>query len=245
MKADPSRQWRLLDLQALDTRSAQIAHRRRTLPEEAAHASAAAELSTVDDSLVAATTALEDVRREIAKAEDDVRLVRERAERNRSRLDEGQGSAKDLQGMQHELESLARRQDVLEDAELEVMERAEGIEAEVAELTARRERLATGVEEAAAARDRAVAGLDSEQRDIDGRRAGVADGVGEDLLALYEKIRAQTGMGAAALSQRRCEGCRLELLGADLRRITEAPQDEVVRCEECRRILVRTAESGL
>jgi uncharacterized protein len=47
------------------------------------------------------------------------------------------------------------------------------------------------------------------------------------------------------LRQRRCGGCQLELNNVDMSRIKAAPEDEVLRCEECRRILVRTAESGL
>jgi predicted nucleic acid-binding Zn-ribbon protein len=71
-------------------------------------------------------------------------------------------------------------------------------------------------------------------------------GVGEDLAALYEKIRTvSSGVAAAELKHRRCDGCRLELGTVDLDRIRRAPEDEVIRCEECRRILVRTAESGL
>lgn len=245
MKADPHRQWRLLDLQALDTRRAQIAHRRKNLPAAATHDSLAAELAELDDRLVAARTAHEDVGREITKAEEDVRLVRDRAERNRARLDAGEGSPKDLQNLQHELESLARRQGALEDVQLEVMERAEDLETQVGELTRSRAELAARVEAAASERDAALGALENEENEITAKRAPIADGVGEDLLALYEKVRTQTGMGAAELSARRCGGCRLELLGADLRRVTEAPTDEVVRCEECRRILVRTAESGL
>ena len=66
-----------------------------------------------------------------------------------------------------------------------------------------------------------------------------------DLVALYEKIRESTGVGAALLRAGRCEGCRLELSGSERSRVRSAPPDEVIRCEECRRILVRTAESGL
>ena len=76
--------------------------------------------------------------------------------------------------------------------------------------------------------------------------SGLVAGVGDELVALYEKIRATSGgIGAAALRQRRCEGCRLELNQVDINRIRAAADDEVLRCEECRRILVRTAESGL
>ena len=40
-------------------------------------------------------------------------------------------------------------------------------------------------------------------------------------------------------------GCRLTLNASDLGIIAKAPADEVMRCEECNRILVRTGESGL
>ncbi|HEY5247070.1 MAG TPA: hypothetical protein VIJ15_01265, partial [Dermatophilaceae bacterium] len=83
-----------------------------------------AEISAVNDDLVRARTALQDVQREITKADTDVQLVRERTGRNQARMDAGQGTAKDLLALQHEVESLARRQSALEDIELEVMERA-------------------------------------------------------------------------------------------------------------------------
>ena len=159
------------------------------------------------------------MQREVAKAEADVQLVRDRAARNQARLMAGQGTAKDLQALQHELDSLARRQAELEDIELEVMERAEALAARVAELEARAGRARRPASTSSSPRGtRAVAELDAEARH--GRpaaRADVVAGVGEDLVALYEKIRASSGgIGAAALRQRRCEGCRLELNQVDI-----------------------------
>jgi len=195
---------------------------------------------------VRAQTALGDVQREVAKAEADVQLVRDRSARDQSRLDSGTGSAKDLQAISHELQSLARRQAELEDVELEVMERAETVEAEVARLDAERSAVGIELDEATRARDTALAELDTEMRQVASPRADIVAGVGEDLVALYEKIRANSGgLGAAALRQRRCGGCQLELNNVDMSRIKAAAEDEVLRCEECRRILVRTAESGL
>jgi len=195
---------------------------------------------------VRAQTEHGDIQREVSKAEADVQLVRDRAARDQARLDSGTGSAKDLQALQHELESLSRRQSELEDVELEVMERAEAAESAATQLAAERDVLARQVAEAAAARDAALAGLDREATTVAAPRADTVAGVGEDLVTLYDKIRAQSGgVGAAALRQRRCGGCQLELNNVDMNRIKAAPADEVLRCEECRRILVRTAESGL
>ena len=200
----------------------------------------------LDSELVRARTAHGDVQREVAKAEADVQLVRDRAARDQARLDSGQGTAKDLQALQHEVASLARRQGELEDVELEVMERAEALEARVRELEAARAELTVKVDALEATRDKALADLDAEAAQVTANRANVVPGVGEDLVALYEKIRANSGgVGAAALHQRRCEGCRLELNQVDINRIAAAADDEVLRCEECRRILVRTSESGI
>ncbi|HEY7718015.1 MAG TPA: C4-type zinc ribbon domain-containing protein [Pedococcus sp.] len=191
-------------------------------------------------------TELSDVQREVAKAEADVQLVRDRAARDQARLDSGTGTAKDLQALQHEMQSLARRQAELEDVEIEIMERAEAVEAEVARLEGKRAEVVTRLEEAVASRDGALADLESEAGTVAAPRPDVAAGVGADLLALYDKVREQQGgLAAAALRQRRCGGCQLELNTVEMGRIKAAPDDEVLRCEECRRILVRTSESGL
>ncbi len=193
-----------------------------------------------------ARTELGDIQREVAKAESDVQLVRDRAARDQARLDSGTGSAKDLQAIQHELASLGRRQSELEDVELEVMERAEDAESAVSQLEAQHSVIAAEVTAATEARDAALADLDAEAVKVGAPRADIVAGVGEDLVALYEKIRLQSGgLAAAALRQRRCGGCQLELNNVDMNRIKAAPADELLRCEECRRILVRTAESGI
>ena len=245
MKADPARQLRLLDLQAIDTRLSQLEHARRTIPQLAEIDDLEGKAQLLDDQLVRSRTELGDVQREIIKAEGDVQQVRDRATRDQQRLDSGVGTPKDLTALQHELESLARRQGALEEVELEVMERAEAIESDVAELERGRAELTERLTALASARDERLAELDAEGSEVGGPRSTVVEEVGAELVALYEKIRTTSGTGAAALRQRRCGGCQLELNPVVLRTIKDAPEDEVLRCEECRRILVRTPESGL
>ena len=200
----------------------------------------------MNDDLVRARTALQDVQREITKADTDVQLVRDRTVRNQSRMDAGQGTAKDLLALQHEIDSLARRQAALEDIELEVMERAEGLAADVTRLEAASAEMIARADALKAVRDKSFAELDAEGEQIVRSRADVVAGVGDDLVALYEKIRASSdGIGAAVLRMRRCEGCNLELNQGEINRFAAAAEDEVLRCEECRRILIRTSESGL
>jgi predicted nucleic acid-binding Zn-ribbon protein len=240
-------QWRLLDLQALDSRLDQLAHRRRSLPEHAEIQDTTVRLAQVRDLLVAAQTEESDLAREQLKGEADVDQVRARAERDRTRLDAGQvGSPRELESLQHEIETLGRRQAALEDAVLDIMERRESAQARVAALTAERDRLESALQSAEQRRDAAIAELDAEAGTVRGERASLAKGLPADLLALYEKLREQhDGVGAAALRRGRCEGCRIELSTTDLAAIKAKPEDAVVRCEQCRRILVRVADSGL
>ena len=246
MNAESVRQLRLLDLQAIDTRLDQIEHARTHLPQLAELADLYGKAQLIDDQLVRSRTELDDIAREVAKADADVQQVRDRAARDQARLDAGTGSAKDLTAIQHELGSLARRQSELEDIELEVMERAENAQSDVAELERGRGELTVRIDALEAARDQALGVLDAEALEVAGPRATVVQEVGDDLVALYEKVRtANGGIGAAALRQRRCGGCQLELNPVEIQRLRLAPEDEVLRCEECRRILVRTPESGL
>jgi predicted nucleic acid-binding Zn-ribbon protein len=247
MKAQPAEQERLLDLQQLDTRLDQLAHRARSLPELAELVTLEKEAARLRDLHLAAETHLSDLERERRRVDTDVEQVRTRARRDQERLDSGRSTnAKELMELQSELASLARRQSDLEDVELEVMERIEVSEAERDRLS----RELAAVEERAAAttaaRDEALSAVEGERALTAQAREAVVRDVPADLLALYERIRASSGgIGAAELKQRRCGGCRLELNTVEMGEFRSAAPDEVVRHEECGRILVRTAESGL
>ena len=247
MKAPPDDQLRLLDLQALDTALDRLAHRRKTLPELAQIEEAEARQTRLADDIVLVETEDSDLGREQSKLEGDIDQVRTRMQRDQQRLDAGQvGSPRELENLQHEIESLKRRQSDLEDEELEIMEKREAVQAKLAELQAEQQQIATTLADAEQRRDAAFAEIAAETEKTTAQRGEVVAGLPDDLVTLYEKVRsASAGVGAAALHQGRCEGCHLQLNTTDVNRIREAPEDEVLRCEECRRILVRTAESGL
>ncbi len=196
---------------------------------------------------MAARTEESDTAREQTKAEQDVDQVRQRAARDQQRLDSGMvTSPKDLESLQSEIASLAKRQDDLETVVLDIMERHEAAQARARELAATLEELEARVTDASARRDAAVTEIESETERISAERAELAATIPADLLKLYEKLRTQQGgVGAARLYQRRCEGCRLELNITEVNEVRAAAPDEVVRCENCRRILVRTTDSGL
>jgi uncharacterized protein len=247
VKAAPDDQLRLLDLQALDSALDRLKHRRRTLPELEEIESAETRQARLADDVVLIETEDSDLGREQAKIEIDVEQVRTRMQRDQQRLDAGQvGSPRELENLQHEIESLRKRQSDLEDVELEVMEKREVVQGRLDELRREREQATLSLSEAGQRRDTTWAEIDAEADKASTQRAELGTSLPSDLVDLYEKIRAgSAGVGAAALHRGRCEGCHLQLNTTDLNRIREADADEVLRCEECRRILVRTADSGL
>jgi predicted nucleic acid-binding Zn-ribbon protein len=247
VKASPEAQLRLLELADLDAELSRLEHRRRGLLEHAELDQLEQRDAQLRDTLASLDAEQGDLRRAQIKAEADVEQVRTRIDRDRQRLDAGQvTSPRDLENLQSEIVSLVRRQSDLEEIVLDVMERQEG---------AQERRHATGAEreEIAAKRDVVTARRDAQLAEIGEQAAKAADQRDvlaaqepPDLLTLYERLREQHGgVGAAALRAGRCEGCHLSLNTVDLNSIRAADPDEVLRCEECRRILVRTPESGL
>jgi len=247
VNAEPAVQLRLLDLQALDSRLDQIEHKRRTLPALATIADLDGRLGGLRDRIIAAETEVADLERTLTKAEADVEQVRARSAKDQELLGSGRiTSAKELESLQQEIASLARRQGDLEEAELEVMERLEDARSALGTLTAERDEITAARDAAVSERDAAWGDADRDKEWVGSERSNVLGDIPADLLKLYDKLREDhNGVGAAALHQRRCEGCRMELTPTDIGRIRDAAPDTVLRCEECRRILVRTPESGL
>lgn len=240
MKASKSAQEKLLALQALDSSLIQLDHKANNLPvsklldeKTIAHASAR-------DLCVAAETEKSDIKHELSKSEIDVEQVVARIERDEKRLASGQGTPKELEQIQHELGSLAKRRAELEEIELEVMVRIEALDQRIASLSQERDSLHEEVIKLSKEKDLALEEITRAKNATISERASLAAEIEPELLALYEKIRASAdGIGAARLHAGQCQGCHLTINAADLSKISSLPEDDVVRCEECRRILVR------
>jgi uncharacterized protein len=224
-----------------------LSHRLAHLPEQAALAALGERRIDLVGRLGQTQTEVDDLAREQRKADADVEQVKSRRTRDRERVDGGLVSdPKQLQAIQHEIETLDRRIGDLEDEELAVMERLEDAQRSLDRLSGELAAVETDGTEALKARDEAMTEISSREADGRTERAKIAAEMPGDLLAVYERLRAQLdGVGVGALRQGRCGGCQLAVGAADLARMATAPDDEVLRCEECNRILVRTAESGI
>ena len=234
-------------MQELDAHVDQLRHQRAKLPELAEIAELTAKRTDVDNLARDVRITIDDLTTEQKKVDLDVEAVKTRRKRDRDRMDQGLiTNPKDLERMQHELESLERRISSLEDDELEVMEKIEEAQKELTQYEAMVAETDERLAALATARDEKLAAIDEQLEKVQTDRGPAVEGLPENLLALYVKLRDQKGgVGAATLRARTCSGCQLGLDGVEMSRIQGLPEDEVVRCEECDRILVRTSESGL
>jgi len=240
LKASISDQNNLIDLQRIDAAISALNHKLKKLPEHELIAAVQKRKSEAQETLVLAEAELADVAIDLKRSELEVETVTDRIKKDEARLNSGQGSPKDLEQTQHEIATLEKRKADLEDGELEIMMRHDGAKNKVEtmksdlagldqmelELNIRYENAKTEIE-----------------RDINlkiSERTLVLPKMAKELLDLYEKIREQSGgVGAGLLLGNVCEGCRMEINAIELERIRNLDSEEVVRCEECRRILVR------
>lgn len=238
-QADPTDQRHLLDLAATDRAIASANHRRTGLPELAIIAAGAERVASLRTARVKAETEVADLGRDAKKLDAEIDQVRARADRDASRMASGGGPAKDLTSLQHEIDTLARRQSDLEDQALELMERLETADAVLTDATAAYEAGAGEIGAAQARRDDQFADIDDELARLSATRAEQAAGLPDALLVLYDRIRASGKIAAAELKGAQCQACRLSLDAVALGEIRSAAADQVVRCPECGAILVR------
>jgi len=242
MKAEVAQQRSLLELTELDAELSRIAHRAGHLPQREAYERLRAEHDAANDRLGSVRIAVEDLDAQVARFESEIDAVRQREDRDRSLLKSGATDAKQLADLQHELETLQRRQTSLEDSLLEVMERREELQEQLAAELAAIEALQADLAGARQALDAAVADLDQARQQHSSRREQLTAALDPALSALYERQRAGGGPGAGRLQGRRCGACRIEIGRGELASITAAADDDVVRCPECGAILLRVKE---
>ncbi len=240
MKSSVSDQRSILDIQKFDIQTSTLRNKAASLPELAELSSVTIKQNNVRDLRIAAETELSDVKRELSRAEGDVEQIVTRIERDEKRLSSGTGTPKELEQTQHELGTLGARRAELEEVELEIMMRIDGIKDRIAVLSTEENELALIIADLNIRKENALAAIQTELEGIETDRKATTQSVGTEMLALYEKIReSSNGIGAAALAGNQCKGCNLTLNTIELQRIAGLAEDEVVRCEECRCILVR------
>jgi predicted nucleic acid-binding Zn-ribbon protein len=244
MKAEVVQQRSLLELAELDAELSRIEHRAKNLPAQQQLEEAQAAHREANDRLATVQIAIEDLDGQVSKFEAEIDAVRQREDRDRSMLSAGTVDARQLTELQHELETLERRQSSLEDSLLEVMERREELHGQQAAELAAIDELQAKLTQAQRACDDARTEIDQLRHQSVSRRDELVAELDADLVALYERQRARGGAGAGRLLGRRCGACRIEIDKGELARISAAADDEVLRCPECGAILLRVKGTG-
>ena len=239
MKAAVDQQRSLAEVVEIDAELSRMAHRRAHLPEFQRYDEVQAENRTANDRVAALQLALEDLQAQVTRFESEIDAVRQREDRDRSLLQSGTPDAKQLSDLQHELGTLQRRQSSLEDSLLEVMEQREELQINQNRELTTIDSLQAELASVQQTRDEALAEIDTASEDRVERRTQLMAGLDSELAELYERQRSSAGVGAGLLQGKRCGACRIELDRGELARISAAADDDVLRCPECRAILLR------
>ena len=242
MKAAVIQQRSLLELAEIDAELSRIAHRAGHLPEQGQLERVQNDHRGANDRLAALRIALEDLDAQVAKFETEIDAVRQREDRDRSLLDAGAINAKQLAELQHELDTLERRQSNLEDSLLEVMERREELQRQQSDELAHIDELQNELSSVQKSREEALTEIEQTRHQCFSRRDELVSELDAELVALYERQRAGGGAGAGVLQGRRCGACRIEIDRGELARISAAADDDVLRCPECGAILLRVKD---
>lgn len=240
MKSSPEEQERLITLQTLDTLLNQLAHKAKSLPVIQALEIVTISHNSTRDLVIAAETEKADIKHELTRSEVDVEQVVARIEKDEKRMASGTASPKELEQMQHELASLNKRRSELEEIELEVMVRVDGIDDRIKSLIVERDQFKFKMAELDTQKTKELTEIAEAVSSANSQRADISAKIAAEVVELYEKIRKSgDGIGAARLIEGKCDGCHLSINAVELSKIKETAADEIVRCEECRRILVR------
>jgi len=240
MKALPEDQNLLIDLQLIDSAIDHAGIRLAKLPEREQIVAIHKRLENTAVELAVIETELADVAIELRRSEIEVEQVSDRMAKDEARLSSGSATPKELEQLQHELASLAKRKAELEDGELEIMEKHESVQKRVNELLNDQVGLKQLEGELNTRLESATSEINKEIESSKIERAALVPRIDTSLLELYEKIRSSAhGVGAALLVGNECKGCNLAINAIEMERIKTLAADEVLRCEECRRILVR------
>jgi len=242
MKAVVAQQRLLLELAEQDAALARLTHRQKNLPEQQRFEAVKAEHGEANDRLAALSIAIEDLDEQVGKFEDEIDAVRQRETRDQQLMDSGSVGAKQVAELQHELETLQRRQASLEEQQLEIMERREALQATQSEELALIDALQGDLTAAQVERDNALVSIDESRQVAADRRVALLGSLDPELASLYERRRAQGGVAAGMLQGGRCGACRIEIDRGELSRISAAAADDVLRCPECSAILVRVKD---
>jgi predicted nucleic acid-binding Zn-ribbon protein len=237
MKATSEHQSTLLELSRIDL---QLRRNQKSIDEITRGEEVLAQrqlLLANSERLLVARNELDALELELVRAETDLNLVETRIAKDEQLLQQS-SNQKDVQGIQSQLQALAKRRGELEDAELVLLERKDEIGASLQSINDERAEIQTVLATLETQQTAGLAKLTSGQQLLREDRARNMSQLSSELAEHYEKLFAR-GVGVGRLDGLVCDACGMTLGGDSLESVRNTPADELAHCGECGAILVR------
>jgi uncharacterized protein len=238
LKANLQDQKSLLELAKLDVDLVRNASEKAKLLASKEIEAASFLALSLSDQLIDARNKVGDLELELKRSENDLQLVESRIAKDKQRL-AVTSSAKDAQGIEHELTSLAKRKSELEDLELAVMEELDRVRAELDAATEKKQLAEEDLARLRQALAASVVELDSERARLSASREKLLATIDPELGLVYQK-KADRGSSVGQLIGRECGACRLSITATNLDEILALAEDEMAECPNCQAFLVRS-----
>jgi predicted nucleic acid-binding Zn-ribbon protein len=233
----------LLEIQTLDLSADAARKRSAELPERETLPVVAAKLVEIEARLAAARadralreTEEQQIGAAVSQIVEDIEAAEvERYSGKRKNQDEA-AAHKESQQKLHE------KQADLEEQEMALLEAIEAVDDRLREEEAARAANRVDNEKIEEAIRKVEKEVSVELDRLATERQGITADVPENILSTYERLRSQTqksGRGAAILADGRCGGCRIKLPSLEKTKMLAAPEDALIQCPQCRRVLVR------
>ena len=230
----------LLDISEMDKRLTQLRFRKENLSEAHVLQEITVRARDLQIQGVELQAELVELQDHVTKAEIDVEQVASRMKKDQDLLDSGSiTDSKQLLELQHELGNLQKRLTELEDVELEALSNVEEAKSKIQTIENETKIVEEELLQAKMALEKAIAEVDLEIQTLEDESNRALSTLNSSLQDLYLKIRRDKGIGAAKLNGSKCESCHLELRGSEFSEIKNFPLNELVRCPECKTILIR------
>ena len=196
------------------------------------------EILQVAQEISAQRSRVEEIEREISRVAGDLELVEKRIQKDTALMNQSTNT-KDIQGIQHEMDTLARRKDELETAELELMESIDSEKSSLEQLLERKRVLELELDSAKSDTQEEMALFQAQILELESQTGKLRAIAPTDLMGIYDQ-RAQRGVPVGKLLKSTCGACNMSLTSTALTDLHKIPADELARCPECTAILVRS-----
>jgi predicted nucleic acid-binding Zn-ribbon protein len=239
MRAAHESQKLLIELSSFDQKVSRLSNQKQNHPQLSKITELTARLPSIEASIVENESQINETKKELSRAEVDVENIAKRVKKDNERLNSGETSAKDLTQIQHEIGTLKSKQKELEEVEISILEIIEDLEHKKSGL----QEILTQVKDEISQLNTSIkddfSKANSEIAAFTTNRNKVVSKIDKSLVELYEKIRLEHGIGAGMFSHGTCSSCQIQISAAEINKINALDPEEVIRCENCRCILVR------